>query len=955
MPQEHIVVKGARAHNLKNIDVVIPRDKFVVLTGLSGSGKSSLAFDTIYAEGQRRYVESLSAYARQFLGQMDKPDVDSIEGLSPAISIDQKTTSRNPRSTVGTVTEIYDYLRLLYARIGKPVCPEHGIEISSQTIEQMVDRVMEYPERTKMQILAPLVQGRKGEHVKLLEDIRKQGYVRVRVDGEVRDLSEEIKLEKNKKHSIEVVIDRIVIKPDVQARVADSLETALKLADGKVIVDVIDQEELLFSEKHACPVCGFSIGDLEPRIFSFNSPYGACPECDGLGVKLEVDPDMVIPDHTKTLAEGAIGAWEPKSSTYYQQLLESACRHFGIAMDIPVEELPPEQLQIILYGSEGEKIHFRYENEFGQVREAVVAYEGVIPNLQRRHIETSSDYIREQIEGFMSQKPCPVCKGHRLRQESLSVLIGGKTISEVTDLSIVEAHQFADKLELSEKDAKIANLVLKEIKARLSFLIDVGLDYLTLSRAAGTLSGGEAQRIRLATQIGSSLMGVLYILDEPSIGLHQRDNARLIKTLEHMTSLGNTLIVVEHDEDTMLACDYIIDIGPGAGIHGGQVVAAGTPQEVMQNPESLTGAYLSGRKFIGVPLERRKPNGKWISVEGAKENNLKNVTVKIPLGLFVAVTGVSGSGKSTLINEILHKALARELQGSKVKPGEYRKISGLEHIDKVIDIDQSPIGRTPRSNPATYTGVFDDIRDLFATTNEAKVRGYKKGRFSFNVKGGRCEACSGDGIIKIEMHFLPDVYVPCEVCHGKRYNRETLEVKYKGKSIADILEMTIEDAVEFFRNVPRIERKLQTILDVGLGYMKLGQPATTLSGGEAQRVKLASELYRRSTGRTLYILDEPTTGLHTDDIDRLLTVLQRLVENGDTVLVIEHNLDVIKTADYIIDLGPEGGTRGGQIVATGAPEEIVEVKGSYTGEFLGPILKRDRERTLAKMEQLVSK
>ncbi|MDR7317937.1 excinuclease ABC subunit UvrA [Brevibacillus nitrificans] len=955
MPLEHIVVKGARAHNLKNIDVVIPRDKFVVLTGLSGSGKSSLAFDTIYAEGQRRYVESLSAYARQFLGQMDKPDVDSIEGLSPAISIDQKTTSRNPRSTVGTVTEIYDYLRLLYARVGRAVCPEHGIEIQSQTVEQMVDRVMEYPERTRMQILAPMVQGRKGEHVKLLEDIRKQGFVRVRVNGEIRDLSEDIKLEKNKKHNIEVVVDRIVVKPDVQSRLADSLETALRLADGKVIVDVMEQEELLFSEKHACPVCGFSIGDLEPRIFSFNSPFGACSECDGLGVKLEVDPDMVVPDATKTLHDGAIGAWEPKSSTYYQQLLESACRHFGIRMDLPYEELPAEQRQILMYGSMGEKIEFRYENEFGQVREAVVPYEGVIPNLQRRHLETSSDYIREQIEGFMSQKPCPVCKGQRLRQESLAVKVGERSISELTTLSIMDAHQFVDGLELSEREAKIANLIVKEIKARLNFLIDVGLDYLTLSRAAGTLSGGEAQRIRLATQIGSSLMGVLYILDEPSIGLHQRDNARLIKTLEHMTKLGNTLIVVEHDEDTMMACDYIIDIGPGAGIHGGQVIAAGTPDEVMKNPDSLTGAYLSGRKFIPVPMERRKPSDKWIKIEGAKENNLKGVNAKIPLGMFVAVTGVSGSGKSTLINEILQKTLARDLNGAKVKPGEHRRIVGLEHLDKVVNIDQSPIGRTPRSNPATYTGVFDDIRDLFASTNEAKVRGYKKGRFSFNVKGGRCEACSGDGIIKIEMHFLPDVYVPCEVCHGKRYNRETLDVKYKGKSIADVLEMTIEDAVEFFRNLPKIERKLQTIVDVGLGYMKLGQPATTLSGGEAQRVKLASELYRRSTGRTMYILDEPTTGLHTDDIDRLLKVLQRLVENGDTVLVIEHNLDVIKTVDYIIDLGPEGGTRGGDIVGTGTPEEVSELAGSYTGKYLRPILERDRSRTAARMEQLVSK
>mgnify|MGYP001186390851 FL=1 len=955
MPLERIVVKGARAHNLKNVDVEIPRDKFVVITGLSGSGKSSLAFDTIYAEGQRRYVESLSAYARMFLGQMDKPDVDSIEGLSPAISIDQKTTSRNPRSTVGTVTEIYDYLRLLYARIGRAVCPVHGVEIQSQTIEQMVDRVMEYPERTRIQVLAPMVQGRKGEHVKLLDDIRKQGFVRVRVDGEVLDLSTEIKLEKNKKHNIEVVVDRIVVKPDVQARLADSLETALRLADGKVIVDVIGQEELLFSEKHACAICGFSIGELEPRIFSFNSPFGACPECDGLGFKLEVDPDMVVPDKTLTLAEGAIAAWEPKVSTYYQQLLESACRHFGIRMDIPFEELPPEHVKILMYGSEGEKIHFRYENEFGQVREASVPFEGVIPNLQRRHLETGSDYIREQIEGYMSQKPCHVCKGQRLRPESLAVKVGNRSISELTDLSIGEALRFMEELQLTEREEQIAKLIIKEIKSRLRFLADVGLDYLTLSRAAGTLSGGEAQRIRLATQIGANLTGVLYVLDEPSIGLHQRDNARLIKSLEHMTKLGNTLIVVEHDEDTMRACDYIIDIGPGAGINGGQVVAAGTPQEVMQNENSLTGAYLSGRKFIPVPLERRKPSDKWLKVEGARENNLKNVTVKFPLGLFVAVTGVSGSGKSTLVNEILQKALARDLNGAKVKPGEHRRITGQEHLDKVINIDQSPIGRTPRSNPATYTGVFDDIRDLFASTNEAKVRGYKKGRFSFNVKGGRCEACSGDGIIKIEMHFLPDVYVPCEVCHGKRYNRETLEVKYKGKNIADVLDMTVDDALEFFRNLPRIERKLQTIKDVGLGYIKLGQPATTLSGGEAQRVKLASELYRRSNGRTLYILDEPTTGLHADDINRLLKVLQRLVDNGDTVVVIEHNLDVIKTVDYIIDLGPEGGDGGGQVIATGTPEEVAETEGSYTGMFLKPILERDRERTFSRMEELVSK
>ncbi|ANB58981.1 excinuclease ABC subunit A [Anoxybacillus sp. B7M1] len=952
MPMDKITIKGARVHNLKNMDIEIPRDQLVVLTGLSGSGKSSLAFDTIYAEGQRRYVESLSAYARQFLGQMDKPDVDTIEGLSPAISIDQKTTSRNPRSTVGTVTEIYDYLRLLFARIGRPVCPEHGIEITSQTIEQMVDRILAYPERTKIQVLAPIVSGRKGTHVKTLEEIKKQGYVRMRIDGEMRELSEDIELEKNKKHSIEVVIDRIVVKEGIASRLADSLETALKLADGKVIIDVIGEEELLFSEHHACPYCGFSIGELEPRMFSFNSPYGACPDCDGLGAKLEVDRDLVIPNDELTLREHAIAPWEPQSSQYYPQLLAAVCQHYGIDMDVPVKELPKEQLNRILYGSNGEKIYFRYENDFGQIREHYIEFEGVIPNIERRYRETSSDYIREQMEKYMADQPCPTCKGYRLKKESLAVLVGGKHIGEVASLSVTEALAFFRSLELSEKEQKIAHMILREIIERLGFLNNVGLDYLTLSRSAGTLSGGEAQRIRLATQIGSRLTGVLYILDEPSIGLHQRDNDRLIDTLKNMRDIGNTLIVVEHDEDTMLAADYLIDIGPGAGIHGGQVVAAGTPEEVMNDPHSLTGQYLSGKKFIPLPPERRKPDGRWLEIHGAKENNLRNVSVKIPLGTFVAVTGVSGSGKSTLVNEILHKALAQKLQGAKAKPGEYKTLKGIEHLDKVIDIDQSPIGRTPRSNPATYTGVFDDIREVFAATNEAKVRGYQKGRFSFNVKGGRCEACRGDGIIKIEMHFLPDVYVPCEVCHGKRYNRETLEVKYKDKNIAEVLEMTVEDALAFFENIPKIKRKLQTIYDVGLGYIKLGQPATTLSGGEAQRVKLASELHRRSTGRTLYILDEPTTGLHIDDIARLLKVLQRLVDNGDTVLVIEHNLDVIKAADYIIDLGPEGGDKGGQIVAVGTPEEIAEVKGSYTGLYLKRILERDRQRMQAMYEEV---
>ncbi|ATP39097.1 excinuclease ABC subunit A [Solibacillus sp. R5-41] len=944
MKNTEIVVQGARAHNLKNIDVTIPRDKIVVVTGLSGSGKSSLAFDTIYAEGQRRYVESLSAYARQFLGQMDKPDVDTIEGLSPAISIDQKTTSRNPRSTVGTVTEIYDYLRLLYARIGKPICPKHGIEITSQTIEQMVDRLMEYPERTKMQLLAPVVEGKKGTHVKLIEDLKKQGYVRIRLNGELRDLDDHIELDKNKKHTIEVVIDRVVVKEGVESRLSDSLEAALRLADGRVLVDVMEHEELLFSEHHSCPYCGFSIGELEPRMFSFNSPFGACPTCDGLGSKTKVDLELVIPDWDKTLLETAIAPWESVSSQYYPQLLASVCKHYQIAMDIPVKDIPKEMMDKILYGSGKDKIHFDFINDYGSHYKKDIEFEGVIHNIERRFKDSSSDYVRDQLQKYMTEQPCQSCKGHRLKAESLAVKIKDQNISEATRRSIQEMYDFFNSVELTEKEKQIAKLIIREVVERLRFLLDVGLNYLTLSRAAGTLSGGEAQRIRLATQIGSRLSGVLYILDEPSIGLHQRDNDRLIHTLENMRDLGNTLIIVEHDEDTMLAADHLIDIGPGAGIHGGQIIAQGTPKQVMKNKNSITGQYLSGKKFIPLPLERRKPDGRMLKIKGATENNLKNVSVDIPLGQFIAVTGVSGSGKSTLVNEILYKSLASKLNRSKVKPGAHKSIEGIEQLEKVIEVDQSPIGRTPRSNPATYIGVFDDVRDVFAMTNEAKVRGYKKGRFSFNVKGGRCEACRGDGIIKIEMHFLPDVYVPCEICHGKRYNRETLEIRYKDKNISDILEMTVENALDFFSNLPKIQRKLQTIVDVGLGYIKLGQPATTLSGGEAQRVKLASELHKRSNGKSFYILDEPTTGLHVDDISRLLVVLQRLVENGETVLVIEHNLDVIKTADHIIDLGPEGGDGGGTILTTGTPEKIAEVKESYTGYYLKPILERDRER-----------
>lgn len=950
MGNDNIFVKGARVHNLKNISVEIPRDELVVVTGLSGSGKSSLAFDTIYAEGQRRYVESLSAYARQFLGQMDKPDVDAIEGLSPAISIDQKTTSHNPRSTVGTVTEIYDYLRLLFARVGHPICPRHGVEITSQTVVQMVDQMLVYPERTKMQVLAPVVSGRKGEHANVLDDIKKQGFVRVRVDGDMREVAEDIVLDKNKNHSIEVVVDRIVVKDGIRSRLSDSLETALGLSDGQVLIDIIDGDELLFNQHHACPYCGFSIGELEPRLFSFNSPFGACSTCDGLGMKLEVDPELVIPDDDRTLRNHAIAPWEPTSSQFYPQLLQAVCDHYDIDMDRPVKDLPKAQLNRILYGSKGEKIYFRHENEFGRVRESHIPFEGVLRNVERRYHDTGSDFIRDKMKAYMSESSCPTCHGYRLRKEALAVKIGDKHISEVTDLAIKEAQSFFADLVLSDKEEKIGRLILREIDSRLGFLVNVGLDYLTLSRAAGTLSGGEAQRIRLATQIGSRLMGVLYVLDEPSIGLHQRDNHRLIQTLKEMRDLGNTLIIVEHDEDTMLSADTIIDIGPGAGSHGGEITAMGSPEDVKQTEGSLTGQYLLGTSFIPVPYERRQPEQRFLEVLGAKGNNLKDIRAKIPLGLFTCVTGVSGSGKSTLINDILFKALAQKLHGRRDKPAAHKRVNGIEHLDRIIDIDQSPIGRTPRSNPATYTGVFDFIRDVFAQTNEAKMRGYKKGRFSFNIKGGRCEACHGDGIIKIEMHFLPDVYVPCEVCRGSRYNRETLDVTYKGKNISDVLEMRVEEALTFFTNIPRIKRRLQTLYDVGLGYIKLGQPATTLSGGEAQRVKLASQLYRRSKGRALYILDEPTTGLHTDDIARLLDVLQRLVDTGDSVIVIEHNLDVIKTADYMIDLGPEGGDKGGEIVAEGTPEDIV-ASGSYTGEYLGPIIKRDRERMRQRLSQ----
>ncbi|MHB1126898.1 MAG: excinuclease ABC subunit UvrA [Bacillota bacterium] len=941
MLRNSILVKGARAHNLKNIDVEIPRNKLVVITGLSGSGKSSLAFDTIYAEGQRRYVESLSAYARQFLGQMDKPDVDYIEGLSPAISIDQRTTSRNPRSTVGTVTEIYDYLRVFFARAGRVYCPDCGRPIAQQTVSQMVDQIMTYPERTRLQVLAPVVRGRKGEHQKILDEIKKSGFVRLRIDGELREIAEEICMAKNKKHTIEVVVDRLILKEGVERRLAESLETALGLAEGIVLVEIADHEELVFSEKFACPQCGIGLEEVSPRMFSFNSPYGACPECSGLGTKMEVDPDLVIPDKSRSLAGGAVVPFSKTTSNYYPQLLTALATHYGFSVDVPISRLDPEHLKLILYGSGRQKIRFHYINSSGHKRTFETTFEGVIPNLERRHRESQSDWSRADIEEYMSTNPCHRCKGARLRRESLAVRIGGKNIHEVTEMSLYEAKEFFEHLDLTHREKVIAQQVNKEILERLGFMINVGLEYLTLSRTAGTLSGGEAQRIRLATQIGSSLVGVLYILDEPSIGLHQRDNAKLIETLKRLRDLGNTLIVVEHDEETIQAADYIVDVGPGAGAHGGEIVGVGTMEDICRNPHSVTGQYLSGRKYIPVPEMRRPGNGKLLEINGARENNLKNISVKIPLGVFNCITGVSGSGKSTLINEILYKRLVQELHRTRVKPGEHEEIKGIHYLDKVIDIDQSPIGRTPRSNPATYTGVFDAIRDVYAQVPESKIRGYKLGRFSFNVKGGRCEACSGDGIIKIEMHFLPDVYVPCEVCKGKRYNRETLEVRYKGKNIANVLEMTVDEAVEFFQNIPKIQRKFKTLQDVGLGYIRLGQPATTLSGGEAQRVKLATELSRRSNGKTLYILDEPTTGLHSADIHKLLTVLGRLTDAGDTVVVIEHNLDVIKTADYIIDLGPEGGEKGGEVVATGTPEEVSLMAASHTGYFLRQLLERE--------------
>lgn len=940
--QDKLIIRGARAHNLKNVNVEIPRDKLVVVTGLSGSGKSSLAFDTIYAEGQRRYVESLSAYARMFLGNMEKPDVDSIEGLSPAISIDQKTTSKNPRSTVGTTTEINDYLRLLYARVGTPYCINGHGAITASSVEQIVDKVLELPERTRMQILAPAVRRKKGQHKTIFDRIQKDGYVRVRVDGDIFDISEVPELSKSKMHNIEIVVDRLINKEGIRSRLFDSVEAALRLADGYVIIDTMDGNELLFSEHYSCPVCGFTVPELEPRLFSFNAPFGSCPTCDGLGNKLEVDLDLVIPDRSKTLREGALAPWNPISSNYYPAMLEQAMETFGVDMDTPFEDLTEEEQNLVLYGSGEREFHFHYVNDFGGERNIDLPFEGVVNNINRRYHETNSDFTRNVMRGYMNELPCPTCHGYRLNNQALCVRVGGENglnIGQVSDLSVADHLELLNHLELSENEKTIATPIVKEIKDRLTFLNNVGLNYLTLSRSAGTLSGGESQRIRLATQIGSNLSGVLYILDEPSIGLHQRDNDRLIDSLKKMRDLGNTLIVVEHDEDTMRQADWLIDVGPGAGEFGGQIVASGTPEEVANNKKSITGQYLSGAKEIPVPLERRKGNGRFLRVLGACENNLQNIDVTFPLGKFIAVTGVSGSGKSTLVNSILKKAVAQKLNRNSDKPGKHKALEGVENIERLIDIDQSPIGRTPRSNPATYTGVFDDIRDLFAKTNEAKIRGYKKGRFSFNVKGGRCEACSGDGIIKIEMHFLPDVYVPCEVCHGTRYNSETLEVNYKDKNIAEILDMTVNDAVEFFAPIPKIARKLQTIKDVGLGYVTLGQPATTLSGGEAQRMKLASELHKRSTGKSLYILDEPTTGLHTDDIARLLKVLQRFVDDGNTVLVIEHNLDVIKTADYIIDLGPEGGVGGGQIVATGTPEEVAKVKESFTGQYLKDKLK----------------
>lgn len=940
MANEKIVIRGARAHNLKNIDVTIPKNKLVVITGLSGSGKSSLAFDTLYAEGQRRYVESLSAYARQFLGQMDKPDVDSIEGLSPAISIDQKTTSHNPRSTVGTVTEINDFLRLLWARVGTPLCPTHGVPIASQSPEQMVNQILELPERTRLQVLAPVVHEKRGTQKAVLAKIKKDGFVRVQVDGETYDVDEVPELEKNKKHSIDVVVDRIIVKDGVRSRLFDSFEAALRLADGVAVADIIGGEKIPFSEHYACPYGDFSMPELEPRLFSFNAPLGACLVCEGLGSKLEVDVDLVVPDQTKTLNEGALVPWNPISSKYYPSLLAQYCAAAGIDMDTPFEDFDDQTKHQLLYGDDL-TFHFHYQNDFGGIRDVDVTFEGVVNNVFRRYKETNSDFTREQMRKYMAELPCPACHGYRLNEQALAVKVAGQNIGQVSELPISEEIDFFQRVHLSEQDQEIARPILKEILDRLTFMQNVGVEYLTLSRSARTLSGGEAQRIRLATQIGSNLSGVMYVLDEPSIGLHQRDNDRLINSLKKMRDLGNTLIVVEHDEDTMRAADYIIDIGPGAGEDGGQVMAAGTPKQIMRSRKSLTGKYLSGREMIPVPSERRSGNGHVLTLVGAKENNLKGITVKFPLGKFICVTGVSGSGKSTLVNQILKRILAQQLNRASDKPGRYKEIRGLENVEKVIDIDQSPIGRTPRSNPATYTGVFDDIRGLFAQTNEAKLRGYGKGRFSFNVKGGRCEACHGDGIIKIEMNFLPDVYVPCEVCHGTRYNSETLEVEYKGKNIAQILDMTVEEALHFFSAIPKIRRKLQTIQDVGLGYVHLGQPATTLSGGEAQRMKLASELHRQSNGRSFYILDEPTTGLHMADIKRLLAVLQRLVDAGNTVLVIEHDLDVVKSADWLIDLGPEGGQAGGEIVATGTPEEVAQVPASYTGHYLKEMLDRD--------------
>lgn len=938
---DKIIIKGARVNNLKNIDLEIPRDKLIVFTGVSGSGKSSLAFETIYAEGQRRYVESLSSYARQFLGQMDKPDVDSIEGLSPAISIDQKTTNHNPRSTVGTVTEIYDYLRLLFARIGIPHCPKCGKEIKKQTVDQIVDHVMELPEKTKIQLLAPVVRGRKGTHVKLLQDAKKSGYIRARVDGNIYDLSEEISLDKNKKHNIELVVDRLIIREGIEKRLTESIETVSSLSGGLLIVDINSEKELVFSQNYSCPDCGISFEELEPRNFSFNNPFGACPDCSGLGMQMKFDPNLVIPNKSLSIKAGAITAsgWNSagKEDSVTGKVFKTLAEKYNFSLDTPFEELSQEAQDIILYGTGNDKIDIYYKNANGSGHYSY-NFEGIIPTMQRRYKEATSDYIKQEYEEFMTYTPCPSCKGARLRPEVLAVTIGDKNIDDITRLPIIKVRDFFDSIELTQMQYMIGEQILKEIKARINFLVDVGLEYLTLSRSSGTLSGGESQRIRLATQIGSGLVGVIYILDEPSIGLHQRDNAKLINTLRRLKALGNTLLVVEHDEETMMEADYIVDIGIGAGTNGGEVVFAGEPKDILNCENSETGAYLSGRKKIEVPKVRRLPTDKKLIIKGAKENNLKGIDVEIPLGLFTCVTGVSGSGKSSLVNEIVHKRLAKELNRAKTRYGTHKEMLGLEYLDKVIDIDQSPIGRTPRSNPATYTGLFDLIRDLFTQTNEAKMRGYQKGRFSFNVKGGRCEACSGDGIIKIEMHFLPDIYVPCEVCHGKRYNRETLEVKYKGKNIADVLDMTVEEALPFFENLPKIKSKIQTLYDVGLSYIKLGQSSTTLSGGEAQRVKLATELSKKSTGKTMYILDEPTTGLHTSDVHKLADILQRLVEGGNTVLVIEHNLDIIKTADYIIDLGPEGGDRGGEIVAVGTPEEVSKNPASYTGQYLKKML-----------------